>query len=97
MLLMCSYYIVGKAISSVTIGGIFCAGGDTRFGLYCDTVNMWVVIIPMGALAAFVFDLPVLVVYFLLNLDEIIKLPVVIRHYKKYKWVKNLTIKEETR
>ena len=31
------------------------------------------------------------VVYFVLNLDEIIKLPVVYKHYKKYKWIKNLT------
>ena len=25
------------------------------------------------------------------NLDEIVKLPVVYRHYKKFKWLKNLT------
>lgn len=32
-----------------------------------------------------------LIVYFVLNLDEIVKLPVVYRHYKKYKWLRNLT------
>lgn len=92
MLYICSYYMVGKSISATLIAGIFCAGGDTRFGLICDAVNMWVVIIPMGLLAAFVFQLPVPVVFFLLNLDEILKLPVEYLHYKKYRWVKNLTI-----
>lgn len=31
-------------------------------------------------------------VYFIVNLDEIVKLPAVYRHYKKYKWVKDLTV-----
>ncbi len=71
MIYICAYYLIGKAINSTVIGGIFCAGGDTQFGFWCDLVTMWV--------------------YFLLNLDEFVKLPAVYRHYKKYKWVKNLT------
>ena len=90
MILMCSYYILGRSINSTTIGGIFSAGGDTKFGFICDTVTMWAFIVPVGAIAAFVLKLPVLVVYFLLNLDEIIKLPVVIARYRQFKWVKNI-------
>ena len=90
MILMCSYYILGRSINSTTIGGIFSAGGDTKFGFICDTVTMWAFIVPVGAIAAFVLKLPVLVVYFLLNLDEIIKLPVVIARYRQYKWVNNI-------
>ena len=95
MLYICSYYIIGKSINSTVIAGIFCAGGDTRFGLICDAVTMWIIIIPLGAFAAFILHLPVLAVYFLLNLDEWIKLPAVYRHYKQYKWVKNLTINQQ--
>lgn len=95
MLLMCVYYILGRSINSVIIGGIFAAGGDTKFGMICDLVTMWVFIIPAGALAAFVFHAPPLVVYFILNLDEMIKIPVVFHHFKKYKWVKNLVGKED--
>ena len=90
MLWMCSYYILGRSINSTTIGGIFAAGGDTKFGFICDTITMWAFIVPVGFIAAFYFNLPVLVVYFILNLDEMIKLPAVFIHYKKYKWVKNL-------
>ncbi|MDO4273379.1 MAG: MATE family efflux transporter [Eubacteriales bacterium] len=91
MLYVCSYYLVGKSINSTVIAGIFCAGGDTKFGLLCDTVTMWLIIVPAGMLAAFAFKLPVMAVYFLLNLDELIKLPAVYRHYKRYKWLNNLT------
>lgn len=95
MLIMCSYYLIGKSVNGTTIAGIFCAGGDSKFGFLCDTVTMWCITVPFGFIAAFVFRLPVLAVYFIINLDEIIKLPAVYRRYKKYKWVKDLTIKDE--
>ena len=90
MMIMCVYYIVGRNINTMTIGGIFSAGGDTKFGMLCDGITMWCFIVPLGYLAAFQFDLPVLLVYFILNLDEMIKLPVVYHHYKKYKWVRKI-------
>ena len=91
MLFMSSYYVIGKSINAMTIGGIFPAGGDTKFGLRCDAVTMWCVAVPLGCIAAFILKLPVLAVYFVLNLDELVKLPAVFKHYRKYKWVKNLT------
>lgn len=91
MLLISSYYIAGKSVNCMTIGGIFAAGGDSKFGMLCDSVTLWCIIVPLGCICAFILKLPVMVVYFALNLDEIIKLPVVYKHYKKYKWIKNLT------
>lgn len=92
MLVMCSYYMVGKSVNGTTIAGIFCAGGDSKFGFLCDTVTMWCITVPLGLLTAFMLKLPVLAVYFIVNLDEVVKLPAVYRHYKKYKWVKDLTV-----
>lgn len=91
MLAICSYYCIGKSVNSTVIGGIFCAGGDSRFGFLCDAVTLWAITIPLGMLAGFVWKLPVIAVYFILNLDEIIKLPAVYLHFKKYKWVRDLT------
>ena len=91
MLLICSYYMIGRAVNATTIAGIFCAGGDSRFGLLCDTIVMWVIAVPLGLISAFVLNLPVLAVYFVISLDEMVKLPAVYRHYKKYAWVKDLT------
>lgn len=91
MLLICSYYIAGKSVNCMTIGGIFAAGGDSKFGMLCDSITLWCITVPLGCICAFILKLPVMVVYFVLNLDEVIKLPVVYKHYKKYKWIKNLT------
>ena len=90
MLLICSYYIAGKSVNCMTIGGIFAAGGDSKFGMLCDSITLWCITVPLGCICAFILKLPVMVVYFVLNLDEIIKLPVVYKQYKKYKWIKNL-------
>lgn len=97
MFWICSYYLIGKSINSTTIGGIFSAGGDTRFGLICDAITLWCITVPLGCIAAFVLNWPVLAVYFVLNLDEIVKLPVVYKHYKEYLWVKDLTCKKTVR
>ena len=91
MIYICSYYMIGKAVSALGIAGIFCAGGDTKFGLLCDAVTMWVIVIPAGMIAAFVLKLPVMMVYFIISMDEMVKMPAIYIHYKKYKWVKNLT------
>lgn len=91
MLIISSYYIAGKSVNSMTIGGIFPAGGDSKFGLLCDTVTLWCITVPLGCMCAFLLKLPVMAVYFVLNLDEVVKLPAVYRHYRKYKWVRNIT------
>lgn len=91
MLLINSYYCVAQVMNSTLVAGIFCAGGDTRFGFLCDCIVMWGFAVPLGLLTAFVFRLPVLLVYFCLCLDELVKLPFVYRHYKQYKWLKNIT------
>lgn len=91
MLLINSYYVMGAAVNTTLIAGAFRAGGDSRFGLICDVIDMWVYAVPLGFLAAFVFKLPVLWVYFLLCTDEFVKWPWVIKHYRSGKWLKNIT------
>lgn len=91
MLLINTYYVMGAAVNTTLIAGVFRAGGDSRFGFICDTIDMWCYAVPLGFLAAFVFKLPVMWVYFLLCTDEFVKWPWVIRHYRSGKWLKNIT------
>jgi Na+-driven multidrug efflux pump len=91
MMFMAAYYIIGNSLNSTIISGIFPAGGDTRFGMWCDVITLWCVVVPLGFLGAFTLKLPVLAVAFILTLDEFVKIPAVYRHYVKYKWVKNIT------
>ncbi len=96
MMLMAAYYIIGNSLNSTIISGVFPSGGDTKFGMLCDVITLWVVVVPMGMIGAFVLKLPVLAVAFILTLDEFVKIPAVYRHYMKYKWVRNIT-KEQIR
>jgi Na+-driven multidrug efflux pump len=52
---------------------------------------MWCLAIPLACLGAFVFHWHVFLVYSCTCLDEVGKIPWVLIHFKKYKWVKNLT------
>ena len=91
MLFINSYYILGQSVNTMLICGIFRAGGDVRFGLKCDMIAMWIYAVPVGLLCAFVLRLPEMWVYFILCLDEFVKMPVVIRHFMQRGWIKNIT------
>ena len=91
MLLINTYYVMGQAVNTTLIAGVFRAGGDSRFGMICDTIDMWCYAVPLGFLAAAVLKLPPLWVYFLLCTDEFVKWPWVLGHYKSKKWLKNIT------
>ena len=91
MLLINTYYVMGQAVNTTLIAGVFRAGGDSRFGFVCDTIDMWAYAVPLGFLAAGVLKLPPMWVYFLLCTDEFVKWPWVIGHYRSKKWLRNIT------
>ena len=91
MLLINSVYIFGGGVNTTLIVGVIRAGGDSRFGLIVDMIDMWVYALPLAFLNAFVFKLPVLWVYLFMCTDEFVKWPWVFRHYFSGKWLKNIT------
>lgn len=90
-LTMMSFYVVGQALNTTWIVGIFRAGGDTKFGMVLDILALWGGSILFGFLAAFVFHWNVTAVYFILLCDELIKIPFCIIRYKQKKWLNNIT------
>ena len=91
MFFVMSYFVVGQAINTTLVVGVFRSGGDTRFGLILDMTTMWCCSILFGFLAAFVFKLSVPVVYVILMSDEIIKIPITYKRYRSYKWLNDVT------
>lgn len=91
MLIICSVYMIAKSLNITIINGILYAGGDSKFDAYSLGVTMWGIIIPLALVGTFIASWPVLVIYLIISLDEVIKIPWVIHHYKKYKWIKNIT------
>ncbi|WP_325168688.1 MATE family efflux transporter [Paenibacillus sp. S28] len=91
MMYICAYYCIAKSMNSTIIAGIFTAGGDSKFGFWCDAVVMWGIILPLGYLCAFVWHVPPILLFAMISLDEIIKLPVALIRYRQYKWLNNIT------
>ena len=86
-----------QSVNHVVLDGIFGAGGDARFDMNTNIIFMWCICVPLSLLAAFRWHLSAPVVFCLCNMDEIIKLPVVIVHYRKYVWLRNITRETEAR
>ena len=91
MLFINMYYVLGQAVNTSFICGVFRSGGDSRWGFICDTIDMWLYAVPLGFFTAFVLKLPPMWVYFFICTDEFVKIPFVYKHYKSYKWLKNIT------
>lgn len=94
MIYISVFYVWVQCINMVVVCGVFTAGGDTAFDAYSVAVTMWLIIIPLSFAAAFYLKLSPLAVYLILSLDEVVKLPWIYIHYKKYKWLKNITREE---
>ncbi len=94
MILISAFYVSTQCVNIVVVCGVFVAGGDTAFDAYSVAVTMWLVIIPLALAAAFWWRWPPLVVYFILSLDEVVKIPWVYVHYKQYNWLRNITREE---
>ena len=95
MFFVMSYFALCQAINTTLVVGVFRSGGDTRFGLRLDATTMWCCSILLGAIAAFVFRASVPVVYALLMSDEVIKVPITVKRFLGYKWIKNVTREQE--
>lgn len=91
IMIIMAVYMIARCMCTVILNGIFAAGGDIYFDVYSLAIFMWGMAVPLAFLGVFKFHWPVYVVYTFTCIDEIAKLPWVIRHFLKYKWVKDLT------
>ena len=91
MLLFSCLYMFAFAYNTIFTCGVFPAGGDAKYDAVSVFFATWCFAIPASLIACFVLKWPVLVVYVIMCLDEIVKLPFLKWHYNKYIWVKNLT------
>lgn len=91
MMVIMSFYMIGRCVNTVTINGVLDGGGDTIFDLYSLIVCMWLIAIPLALAGAFVLHWHPLAVYACTCLDEVGKIPWVMARFRKYKWVQDLT------
>lgn len=71
--------------------GILRGGGDTKFPVIVDLISIWVIVLPVSYLAAFVWKAPAIVVAICLNADQFFKcIPNALR-VNRYHWIHKLT------
>ena len=90
-IIMCIAYPF-RAFNLCMIVGICRAGGDTVFCALYDTIILWCFSLPLAALAAFVFNAPVWLIYCCLFTEEPIKLFLGAWRLKSGKWLHNVTV-----
>ena len=85
-----SVTIIGTAYECPTLCGIVSGGGETGFVLKNDFIFMWLIVLPVSALSAFVFKFPVVVTFACLKADQVLKCVVAFFKARSYNWVKNI-------
>jgi len=86
-----SVTVIGTSYQMTCLAGIVSGGGDTRFVLINDLIFQWGIVLPLSALAAFVWHLPPLWVFILLKSDQIMKCAVAAVKVNRFKWIRDLT------
>lgn len=82
---------VGTSYQMACDNGIIRGGGDTAFSAKLNIISMWLIVVPLSAMAAFWWECAPVVVFFFLKWDQLYKaLPVAIRLHS-WKWVKKVT------
>lgn len=76
-----------KVLNMILGGGIIRSGGKTKYVMFIDMAGTWLFGVPLGFLGAFVFKMPVWYVYFLLSMEECIRLGISLVLFKKKSWM----------
>ena len=91
MLIFTAVYVFALSVNTIVTCGVLPAGGDAQYDAISVFFATWCFALPVALLGAFVFKWPVVAVYILMRLDEIVKVPFIYPRYKKYLWLNNLT------
>ncbi len=86
--------IIGTAYQAACLTGIVRGGGNTKFVFYNDMIFQWLIVIPISALAAYVWKMDPVWVFFFLKSDQLTKCLVAVWQVNSYRWVKKVTREE---
>ncbi|MDE6203316.1 MAG: MATE family efflux transporter, partial [Lachnospiraceae bacterium] len=79
-----------KVQNMILGGGVLRSGGKTKYVMVIDFVGTWLFGVPLGFLAAFVWKLEIPYVYFILSLEECVRLFISIMVFRRRTWMKNI-------
>lgn len=91
LMLAISLIIVFQGTNSIMTKGVLRGGGDTRILMLADNIFLWILAIPLGILAGFVFKLSAFWIYIFLKSDQIVKTFWAFLRLRSGKWIKKIS------
>lgn len=93
--------VIFRATNSILTKGVLRGGGDTRFLLVADMSTMWLISVPLGAVAGLILHMPAFWTYLFLYSDQVIKAVWCVFRLRSGKWIKKIrgvgkTVPEDT-
>lgn len=89
-LLIAYAFVAPVKVQNMILGGILKSGGKTTFVMFIDMIGTWIFGVPLGLLSAFVFRFPIASVYFILSMEECVRVIISLAVFKKRKWMQTL-------
>lgn len=86
-----SIIVIFQSMAVNTMMGILRGGGDNKFVLINDVIYMWLFAIPFGFIGAFVWKLPIVIVFLIIRSDEILKTIASVIRIGSGKWINDVT------
>ena len=86
-----SLIIIFRATNSIMTKGVLRGGGDTKMLMITENVFLWILSIPLGILAGFVFHWSAFWIYVALKSDDIVKTIWCVFRLKSEKWIKKIS------
>ena len=79
-----------KVLNMIIGGGIIKSGGRTKIVMIIELTGTWGVGVPLALLSAYVWKLPIPVVYFVLSMEECVRLILSWSVFRRRKWMKRI-------
>ena len=80
-----------KVANMILGGGVLRSGGRTAYTMAIDIAGTWLIGVPLGLASAFVFRLPIVWVYFILSLEELVRLLLSALVFQRRGWMASLS------
>lgn len=78
-----------KVQNMILGGGIIRSGGRTKYAMLIDIIGTWGFGVPLGFLSAYVLHLPITGVYFILSMEECVRLVLSAVVFRRRKWMQS--------
>ncbi len=83
-------FVAPIKVQNMILGGILRSGGRTTYVMAVDLIGTWIFGVPLGLFSAFVLRLPIAAVYFVLSMEECVRVVVSLAIFRKKSWMQKL-------